>query len=91
MSLDQTIFVTVATLRLTDMDEAKLALLISHEFAHYLMDHQILRLFLGMIREKILSHILPKKNTMDSSSVDPVRKDFIARTKLQQYSCYYPQ
>ena len=39
MSLDMTMFVTVATLKIAGMDEAKLALLISHELAHYLMDH----------------------------------------------------
>ena len=39
MSLDQTIFVTVAALRIAEMDEAKLALIVSHELAHYLMDH----------------------------------------------------
>mmetsp|Transcript_34391 Transcript_34391/g.42467 ORF Transcript_34391/g.42467 Transcript_34391/m.42467 type:complete len:105 (+) Transcript_34391:316-630(+) len=39
MSLDQTLFVSIATLKLAEADEAKLALLVSHELAHYLMDH----------------------------------------------------
>ena len=44
MSLDQTFFITIATLKIAEMDEAQLALLISHELAHYLMDHQVNRL-----------------------------------------------
>lgn len=39
MGLDQTLFVSIAALKVADMDEAKLALLVSHELAHYLMDH----------------------------------------------------
>ena len=39
MNLDQTFYITISALRLTEMDEAKLALLISHELAHYLLDH----------------------------------------------------
>jgi len=39
MNLDQTFFVTIAALKIAQMDEAKLALLISHELSHYLMDH----------------------------------------------------
>ena len=54
MSLDKTMFVTVATLRVSDMNEAKLVLLISHELAHYLMDHQVYRLSIGLFREKIM-------------------------------------
>lgn len=39
MNLDQTLFITIAALKLSDMDEAKLSLLVSHELAHYLSDH----------------------------------------------------
>ena len=39
MGLDQTLFVSIAALKVSDMDETKLALLVSHELAHYLMDH----------------------------------------------------
>ena len=39
MGLDQTLFVSIAALKVSDMDEAKLALIVSHELAHYLMDH----------------------------------------------------
>ena len=41
MNLDQTLFITIAALKLAEMDESKLALLVSHELAHYLMDHQV--------------------------------------------------
>ena len=53
MSLDHTLFVTIATLKLASMDEAKMALLISHELAHYLMDHQVYRLGLGWFRANV--------------------------------------
>ena len=39
MNTDQTLFITIAALKIARMDEAKLALLVSHELAHYLMDH----------------------------------------------------
>lgn len=39
MSLDHTLFVTIAALKLASMDEASVALLVSHELAHLLMDH----------------------------------------------------
>lgn len=39
MNLDQTFYITIAALQISEMDEAKLALLVSHELAHYLMDH----------------------------------------------------
>ena len=39
MNFDQRLFVSIAALNLAKMDEAKLGLLVSHELAHYLMDH----------------------------------------------------
>jgi len=39
MNLDQRFFLTIPLLKLTDMSEEKLAVLISHELAHYLLDH----------------------------------------------------
>ena len=44
MSLDQTLFVTIQSLKVAGMDEAKLAQLISHELSHYLLDHQVSRI-----------------------------------------------
>ena len=88
MSLDQTMFVTVATLTISGMDEAKLALIVANELSHYLMDHQLSRLYTGLFNEKILSYLHNK--AYSSHKNDPVRNDFKARTKLQSYSSFYP-
>ena len=53
-------FVTVATLNVAGLDEAKLALLVSHELSHYLMDHQLSRLYTGLIRDKIYKYLESK-------------------------------
>lgn len=86
MNLDQTFFVTIAALKIAQMDEAKLALLISHELSHYLMDHQVQRMGLGFIRDKI-----NMKLGQGKAQLDPTKKEFMAKTKLQSYSCFYPQ
>ena len=39
MNLDRTLYITVAALKMAQMDESKVALLVSHELAHFLMDH----------------------------------------------------
>jgi hypothetical protein len=50
VSPDQTFFVTVAALKVlvnrdqTECSEAELALLLSHELAHYLLDHTVTRI-----------------------------------------------
>ena len=60
MSLDQTMFVTVATLTISGLDEAKLALIVANELSHYLMDHQLSRLYTGLIRDKIYKYLESK-------------------------------
>jgi predicted Zn-dependent protease len=39
MNLDNNFFVSFAILKAADMKEEELALLISHELSHYLLDH----------------------------------------------------
>lgn len=39
MNLDSTLYITVAALKMAENDEAKIALFVSHELAHFLMDH----------------------------------------------------
>ena len=60
MSTDQTLFINVAALRNAHMDEAKLALLVSHELAHYLMDHQVYRMARGFFHNKFKDKIFNK-------------------------------
>lgn len=90
MSLDQTLFVTVAALRLASMDEASVALLVSHELAHFLMDHQVYRLALSWFRANVYTNAF-KVASQKVADMDPIRNDFKARTRLQAYSCFYPQ
>ena len=39
MNLDQRFFLTLPILKLSGMNEERLALLIAHELSHYLLDH----------------------------------------------------
>jgi predicted SprT family Zn-dependent metalloprotease len=81
--------VTIATLKLASMDEARLALLVSHELAHYLMDHQVNRLAVSWFREHVYTKAF-KVKSQRLAETDPIKNDFKARTKLQSYSCFYP-
>ena len=83
-NLDQTFYITITALQLAEMDEAKLALLVSHELAHYLMDHNVYRMGVSLIQEKVF-------NNQKLYKKDPIKRDFMARTKLHSYSDYYPQ
>ena len=38
MSLDQTLFTTIKSLKIAGMEEDKVALLVSHELSYYLLD-----------------------------------------------------
>ena len=55
-NLDQTFYITITALQLAEMDEAKLALLVSHELAHYLMDHNVYRMGVSLIQEKVFNN-----------------------------------
>lgn len=46
MSPDKTFFITVATLSLAKTEE-QLALVVAHELGHYLLDHQVKRIFMA--------------------------------------------
>ena len=39
MNFDRTLFITSKALDVTAMEEGELALLLSHELAHYLLEH----------------------------------------------------
>ena len=81
-------FVTIQSLKVAGMDEAKLALLISHELSHYLLGHQVER-----IGHAIFTEYLKKRwfrMTEQKDIYDPVREDFKLKTRLHRYSCYYP-
>ena len=55
MSPDQTFFVSAATLNLVkNKSEAELALLISHELGHYLLDHNVTRLRTSLLNKTFI-------------------------------------
>ena len=52
MSTDQTFFTTVLPLKLAKSEE-HLALLVAHELAHFLLDHQVKRTFVSLFWNNI--------------------------------------
>ena len=44
LNLDRRLYLSIPILKLASMQEEQVALLISHELAHFLLDHQVLRL-----------------------------------------------
>ena len=72
------------------MDEASLSLLISHELAHYLLDHQVMRLRSVFVYEKItkrLNGVLRKKVEGQETAIE---KEFKKRTQMVYWSDFYP-
>ena len=90
LCLDQTFFITITALKVAGMDEAKLALLVSHELAHYLMDHQVSRLLNAYFRVTFFAPIMARYSSRGEPD-DPVKTDFRKRTRLQSFVCFYPQ
>ena len=55
------------------MDEKKLALLISHELSHYLLDHQAARITKVVFNEYIYRNYF---RTKEIEIYDPIKEDF---------------
>ena len=90
MNLDQRFFLTIPVLQLTDMNEERLAVLLSHELAHYLLDHQVLRLAKGYFVKNIYSKFV-FRNAGFREAYDPTKQEFRDKVvKKQKYSCFYP-
>jgi len=75
MNLDQRFFLTIPILQLTDMNEERLAVLLSHEMAHYLLDHQVLRLAKGYFVNNIYSKFV-FRNAGFREAYDPTKQEF---------------
>jgi hypothetical protein len=88
MSPDQTFFLTVAVLNLvqsrdeTPETEPELALLLSHELAHYLLDHTVTRIGTSLLLRWMSSdtgHFFKFSSASANATrdtYDPIREDF---------------
>lgn len=81
-------FVTIETLKVADMKEEQVSLLIGHELAHYLLDHQPLRLLKWLMVTHVVNKlfVMPNKHSLH----EPVVQDFKDKTYLHSFSCFYP-
>ena len=92
---DGTFFITYRALQLCDKQAGSLSLLISHELAHYLLDHQVTRVLSafenGYLRGQIFNeeNLSPLNSKNNVKVYDPMQKEFEKRVWLQKYSCYY--
>ena len=77
-------------MKLADMKEEKIALIICHELAHYLLDHQVLRLTKA-IGQHYFSGKKFFKHATSIEVYDPILEEFMKKTVKQKYSCFYPQ
>jgi hypothetical protein len=58
----------------------------AHELSHYLLDHQVERVF-KFGRHRFISPYFNR----DKGNADPVVVDFKKMMVMQWYSCFYPQ
>lgn len=69
------------------MKEAEVALMLSHEISHYLLEHQVSRLasFFGEL------YVRPRMFDLKKELRDAIKEEFKEKTVLQKISCFYPQ
>lgn len=84
---DNHFYITTRALKATDNHPAKIGLLISHELAHYLLDHQEHRIMNAVLLPLMLPSVRGKD--MDLEMYDPLREELKKRRSLQVYSCFY--
>jgi Zn-dependent protease with chaperone function len=78
---------TSKTLEVSGHSDEELSLLLAHELSHFMLEHQVERL-IAVIGQALVRTYVSAGNT---TRLDPVVADFIAKTRLQQVSCFYPQ
>ncbi|CDW80167.1 m48 family [Stylonychia lemnae] len=89
MNVDNKLYVSVNVLKIAEMKEEQVALLICHELAHYILDHQIQRL-LNSLGHYMLKDLGLFKLKSDIKFRDPTLDEFKKRTQVQHYLCFYP-
>ena len=86
LSFDGTLIITTGLLDVCGQDDNALFLLISHELAHYLLDHQQTRIVNTILHKlKIKAGYYETREIGDES----LRTEFNKRTFLQNWSCFY--
>ncbi|TNV83821.1 hypothetical protein FGO68_gene14586 [Halteria grandinella] len=89
-NLDQRFFLSSSLLDLSSLSEPHLALLLSHELSHYLLDHQLLRLAKAYFANSLYPRFF--KRTAGIDLLDPARDEFRSKiVQKQRHSCFYPQ
>ena len=86
LSPDLHFFITHKALKLTQDNEMLLSLLISHELAHYLLDHQAMRMIHSFLLGYCYKRLFPNKDWRDHEEVvvhDPLKYEFDDKTYLQ--------
>jgi hypothetical protein len=72
------------------MQEEHLALLLSHELAHYLLEHQPLRLAKDFLVNDLYRRLFRFKPGYTELH-DPIKDEFRAKvSNKQRHSCFYP-
>lgn len=75
LNLDQRLYLTIPILKLANMKEEGVALLVAHELSHFILDHQPYRIFKAFFVNKIKS-ILFFKNAGFREIYDPTKQEF---------------
>ena len=82
LSMDKKLIVSTKTLLLTQTDN-ELAFLIAHEIAHFLLDHNLMRVIKHWLNYK--ARLREKRLIQDS-----INNDFDKLAELNDLICYYP-
>ena len=90
MSLDHTFFISSKTLEVSESDD-ELAMVVSHELAHFLLQHlplKMLNLYLLSKYKKIEKEVF----YFSSKSLESSHRESLLRARsLQYYSWFYPE
>jgi len=93
LSPDLHFFITHKALKLAEDNELLLSLLVSHELAHYLLDHQIQKVLNGFFYVYCYKKLFPSKDWREHEEIvvhDPLKNEFEDKIYLQNFSDFYP-
>lgn len=90
LNMDQRLYLTIPILKLAEMKEEGVALLLAHELAHFVLDHQVNRVGKAIFNNKLMNKLF-FKNAGFKDVYDPTRVEFKEKViEKQKYSCFYP-
>ena len=88
-NFDHTLYLTLKCHKLSEFTEEKLALLICHEMSHFLLGHNSRRIIISYFHWDLYKKWFKTGHEKEFS--DPRLDELKERTKIQKYSCFYPQ